>query len=174
MAPNQLIQESRLLRAVNTMIVKPTYVIMGDVAYSNFVNNAQVITDANSSDKAKNFTINETVDIEADFFRAGRVFFEGITLDVFVERGRDYDLAGSATPSLSGDYVIYANKATCSLAFAGIPVATSGGVKNIAAEVDIDELITSNPPAHLLVLRTAPLSIIRNGNAIFTQIIESV
>jgi hypothetical protein len=160
-------------RAYTAMLLKPRFVIMNDNTYANFIENAQVLTaDDNTSGKKKNYTINEKVDIEADFFRAGRINFEGVILDVYVERGRRY--TGSAhVPYMPDGYVVYASGMGGSTEFGGIPVATADGVSNIAGEYDVSEVITQNPPQHNLIYRSAPLPVLKNGEAFFSQKVEA-
>jgi hypothetical protein len=155
-------------RAVKAMKVKPRYAIMNDVTYGLFVNNSQVITDANSSDKAKNFTLNENIDIEKDLVRMGRVMFEGIVLDVYVESGTYWN-GSQDVPYMADNFVAYAGGRHGGTYFGGVPVAKNGGVENEAKETDISEVITQNPPQHNVIHRSAPVAVLRNGEAFYSQ-----
>lgn len=159
-------------RAISNMKIKPRFAVMNESMYTNFVNNAQVITEANSTDTAKNFTLNENIDIEKDLFLAGRVMFEGIVLDVYVERGTRF--TGSAyVPYMPDGYVSYAGRNGGATYFGGIPVAVKDGVRNISAEFDVDEVIKTDPPQHKVVYRTAPLPVLKNGESFYSQKVEA-
>lgn len=160
-------------RAVNAMKVKPRYVIVNDNTYSDFIENAQVLTTDNSSTgEKKNFTINEDIDIEADFFRAGRINFRGVIIDMYVERGvRNTGLGYE--PCMANGYVVYAGGNGGSTEFGGIPIAHAGGVDNIAAVYDVQEIIEANPPQHEIIYRSAPLPCIKSGESFFSQKVEA-
>jgi len=159
-------------RAYDAMKIKPTAVVMNDNTYSNFYGNAQVLTvDNTSAGKKRNYEINENVAAGAKFFRAGKVMYKGMILDVYVENEKKL-VSGSYTPFMPDGYVCYASPIG-EMNYGGIPVAEAGGVRRIAAEYDVEEIITSNPPQHNLVYRTAPLPTLKNGEAYFTQKVEA-
>lgn len=157
-----------VIRAYNAMKVKPSAVIMNDTTFSYFYDNAQVLTVDNiTTGEKKNFTVNENVDPTASFYRAGRIMYKGVAIDVFVERGQRYTGSGYV-PFMPNGYVVYASPIG-EMHYGGIPVAENGGVRNIAAEFDVREVISENPPQHNLIYRSAPLPVLKNGNAYFSQ-----
>lgn len=159
-----------LYSAYEAMIIKPSFVIMNSTDYGYFYDNAQVLTADNSSTGTKkNYTLNENRDPEADFFKAGTLQHKDMMLDVYVERGTYKDAVGSDVKFLLNSFVILGSRGQASTEFGGIPVAKNGGVTNISAEIDVEELITSNPPVHELVHRTAPLPLLKNGNAFYSM-----
>lgn len=161
-----------MVRAYKAMKIKPTRVIMNDATYSNFYDNAQVATFDNvTTGTKKNFTVNENIDPSVDFFRAGRINYKGITLDVYVERGVRYTGSGYV-PFMPNGYVVYGSPIG-EMHYGGIPVADTNGIRNIAAEYDVSEVIESNPPQHHLVYRSAPLPVLKNGHAYFSQKVEA-
>ena len=157
-----------MLRAYRAMKIKPTRVIMNDTMYSYFYDNATVFTtDNTSSGIKKNFTVNENVAEGAKYFRAGRVNYKGMIIDVYVETEQRW--TGSAyTPFMADGYVVYASPLG-ELNYGGIPVAEAGGVRRMTADFDVQEIITQNPPQHLVMYRSAPLPTLKNGEAYFSQ-----
>jgi len=160
-------------RAVNAMKIKPSRIIMNDVTYGHFYSNAQVMTaDNTTTGTKKNFTLNENISVEAKYYRAGRLTLpSGKVVDIYVENeqrytGKDY------VPFLENGYVIYASPLG-EMNYGGIPVAESGGVRRIAAEFDVQEIVTQNPPQHLLQYRTAPLPTLKQGEAYYVQKTEA-
>ncbi len=159
-----------LYSAYEAMIIKPSFVVMNSTDYGYFYDNAQILTADNSSTGTKkNYTLNESRDAEADFFKAGTVQHKDMMLDVYVERGTYKSSAGADVKFLLNSFVVLGSRGQASTEFGGIPVAKNGGVSNISAEIDVEELITSNPPVHELVHRTAPLPLIKNGNAFYSM-----
>lgn len=159
-------------RAYDAMKIKPTAVVMNNDTYSNFYSNSQVLTTDNSSNGTKkNYTENDMVDPNAKFFRAGRISYKGMHIDVYVESEQRKTTSGY-TPFMPNGYVVYASPIG-EMNYGGIPVAENGGVRRIAAEFDVEELITSNPPQHAIIFRTAPLPTLKNGEAYFTQKVEA-
>jgi len=163
-----------LYAAYELMIVKPSMVIMASATYGLFYGNSQIRTADNStSGRKKNYTLNEGRQAGDDFFKAGTVQHKDMMLDVYVERGT-YKSGGSDVGFLASQYVILASRGNGSTEFGGIPVAKKGeGVVNIATEVDIDEVVTINPAAHELVHRTAPLPLLKNGNAFYSMKVKA-
>ncbi len=159
-----------LYAAYENMIIKPTVVIMETALYGLFYDNAQIRTvDNSSTGKKRNYSLNEGRDIDSDFFRAGTIYHKDMMLDVYVERGTFKDDAGADQRFLNDDYAILTSKASGTTEFGGIPVARKGvGVINISAETDVAEIISENPPQHELVHRTAPLPLMKNGNAFYS------
>ena len=152
-----------------SMIIKPTVTIMESSTYGLFYSSAEVRTaDNSSSGKKANFIVNEARDVNADFFKAGTLMEKDMMLDVYVERGT-YTVGGTDTAFLPAAYVVLGSRGKGTTEFGGIPVAKEGeGVVNIAAEVDIAEVISLNPPQHEVVHRTAPLPLLKNGNAFYS------
>jgi len=158
---------TNLATAYAAMKVKPSAVVMSDVTYSLFYDSAEVLTmDNNTTGLKKNFIVNEEIDANAMFFRAGRMMFKGVTLDVYVERQQAFD-GSTYSPYLADGYVVLASPIG-EINYGGIPVAESNGVRRIAAEWDAEEIISSNPPQHNLVVRTAPLPTLKNGEAYYS------
>ena len=160
-------------RAVKAMKIKPSRVVMNDTTFSNFIANDQVTTADNSTTGTKrNFIQNENVDIEANYYTAGRLILSsGKTIDIKVENEQRF--TGAAyTPFLADGYVVYASPLGV-MNYGGIPIAENGGVRRIAAEFDVQEIVTQNPPQHLLQYRTAPLPTLKQGEAYFSQKVEA-
>ncbi len=161
---------TNLVTAYSAMILKPSMVIMNDVDYGKFYGSSEVRTADNSSTGTKrNFIVNEMIDTSADFYKAGTLMEKGIVLDVYVERGR---IGGGATPFLTTGYIILCS-AQGEMHFGGIPVAEADGIRMMSAEWDADEVITANPPQHMIVVRTAPLPVLKNGNAFYSMKVEA-
>lgn len=158
-----------IVEAYNKMNVKPSAVIMNDATYSNFYESDQVLTvDNTTAGTKKNFTVNENIDPTSMFFTAGRIMYKGIILDVKVERQRKSD----NTPFMPNGYVVLASPIG-EMHYGGIPIAETGGVRRIAAEWDAEEIMTSNPPQHNIVVRTAPLPVLKNGEAYYSMKVEA-
>lgn len=160
-------------RAVKAMKIKPSRVVMNENTFANFLNNGEVRTADNSTTGTKrNFIQNENVDIEAKYYTAGRLTLpSGKTVDVKVENEQRFT-GSSYVPFLDDGYVIYASPLGV-MHYGGIPVAEKGvGVRRIRAEFDVQELITQNPPQHLLQYRTAPLPTLKQGEAYYVQQVE--
>lgn len=161
-----------IVRAYKAMKIKPSRIVMNDNTYSNFYDNAQVLTSDNITTGAKRtFIVNENVDPEAMYFRAGRINYKGTAIDVFVEREQRF--TGSAyTPYMPDGYVVYASRIG-KIHYGGIPVAETNGVRRIAAMEDVQEIITQNPPQHFVQYRTAPLPALEQGEAYYSQKVEA-
>ena len=159
-----------LYSAYENMIVKPTIVIMETSLYGSFYDNAQIRTiDNSSTGKKKNYSLNEGRNIDSDFFHAGTIHHKDMMLDVYVERGTYKDVAGSDQKFMDANYAVLTSKASGTTEFGGIPVSRQGvGVVNISSEVDVAEIVSENPPQHELVHRTAPLPLMKNGNAFYS------
>lgn len=159
-----------MVRAIDAMKIPATIAIMNDNTYSNFLANAQVLTVDNITTGTKrNFEINENVDPNADYFRAGRVYYKGKILDVYVEKGNRLLADGNYTKYMPNGYVAYASPMAGSTEFGGISVATDNGVMNVAGEFDTSEVITVDPAQHKVVYKTAPLPVLKNGHKFFSQ-----
>lgn len=160
---------TNLLTAYTSMIVKPSMVIMNDIDFGKFYGSSEIRTSDNTSTGTKrNFIMNENIDSESDFYLAGRLMEKGIALDIYVERGR---IGGGATPYLTTGYVVMCSPKG-EMHFGGIPVAEAGGIRMMSTEWDADEVITQNPPQHMVVVRTAPLPVLKNGNAFYSMKVE--
>ncbi len=159
-----------LYSAFENMLVKPTIAVMDTALYALFYENAQIRTSDNSSTgKKANYTLNENRNIDDDFFMAGTIQHKDMMLEIWVERGTYKDTSGADQKFMDVNYVALTSKASGTTEFGGIPVAKKGdGVVNIAAETDVAEIITENPPIHELVHRTAPLPLMKNGNAFYS------
>jgi len=160
-------------RAVKAMRIKPSRVVMNDTTFAHFMTNAQVRTADNSSTGTKrNFVQNENVDTEAKYYTAGRLILpSGKTIDIKVENEQRF--TGSAyVPFLADGYVVYASPLGV-MNFGGIPIAETGGVRRIAAEFHVEEILTQNPVQQLLRYRTAPLPTLKQGEAYFSQKVEA-
>lgn len=155
------------------MKVRPTAIIMNDVTYSNLYANAQVLTmDNATTGKKRNFVINENVAEGAYFFKAGTVMYKGMVLAVYVENQMRKLANGSYTPFCPTGYISYLS-ANGEMHFGGIPMAGQDGVTRISAEFDVTEIIEQNPPQHLLQYRSAPLPVLKNGEAYGIQHVEA-
>ena len=160
-------------RAVKAMKVKPSRVIMSDTTFANFLKNDQVRTADNSANGTKrNFVQNENIDPEAKYYEAGKLFLpSGKTIAIKVETEQRYTGSGYV-PFLPDGYVIYASPIG-ELNYGGIPKAEAGGVRRIAAEFDVEEIVTQNPPQHIVQYRTAPLPTLKQGEAYYSQKVEA-
>lgn len=162
-----------MYRMWKKMKVRPTAVIMDDVTYANFYGNAQVLTmDNATTGKKRNFIVNEAVTDGAFFFKAGTVMHMGMVLAVYVENQQRKLANGSYTPFMPSGYVSYLS-ANGELHFGGIPMAQANGVTRVSAEFDVSEIIEQNPPQHLLQYRSAPLPVLKNGEAYGIQKVEA-
>jgi len=162
-----------MYRMWKKMKVRPTAVIMDDVTYANFYGNSQILTmDNNTTGKKRNFIVNENVAEGAKFFKAGTVMFQGMVLSVYVENQQRKLANGSYTPFMPSGYVSYLS-ANGEIHFGGIPMATQGEVSRISAEFDVTEIVEQNPPQHLLQYRSAPLPVLKNGEAYGIQHVEA-
>ena len=161
-------------RAYAAMKIKPSRIVMNDTMFGYFMNSDEVRTADNSSDGTKrNFIQNENVAPEAKYYEAGKLIMgTGKTVSIRVEEEQRYTGAGY-TPFLPDGYIIYASPIG-RIHYGGIPVAESGGVRRIAAMEDVQELITQNPPQHLVQYRTAPLPALEQGEAYYVQVVEDV
>lgn len=154
--------------AYASMKVKPSMGILQGDTYGLFYASGEVRTADNSSTgKKANFILNENVDTEADFYRAGTLMEKDMRLDIYVERGT-YDVAGTDTDYMSARHMVFAQRGAASTEYAGIPVAEKGGVRMISAEMDVSEVVTENPPVHEFVFRTAPLPVLKRAMAFYS------
>lgn len=159
-------------RMYDLMKIKPDRIIMNNTCYTNFYGNAQVLTmDNNTTGKKRNFVVNEAVPAGAKFFKAGTIMDKGMTIDVYVEN-EQRNTGSGYTPFLPNGYVIYASPMG-EMHFGGIPKAVAGGITRIAAEFDVEEILTQNPPQHLLQYRTAFIPVLKNGEAYGVQKVEA-
>ena len=92
----------------------------------------------------------------------------GVVLDIYVERQRK----ASGDPYMPTEYVVLTSDIG-EMNYGGIPVAEAGGVRNIVAEWDADEVIVADPPQHKLVVRTAPLPTLKNGEGYYSMKVEA-
>lgn len=161
---------TNLITAYKAMKVKPTMAIMNDVDYAKFYESSEVRTaDNNTSGTKRNFVLNENVDPEMDFFYAGKLMEKGITLEIWVEKGT---IGNGATQYLTTGYIVLCSPRG-EMHYGGIPVSETGGIRMMSAEWDVDEVITTNPPQHNLVVRTAPLPVLKNGEAFYSMKVEA-
>ena len=159
-----------IARAYDAMKIKPSFIIMNSTTYAKFINNSTVLTaDNTNGGKAKNFYQNTNIDGTKDFFFAGKLIYNHVSLDIYVEKGVYKDKAGSTLPYLSNGYVIYSNNGNGNLYYGGIPKASKGGVKRIRAVFDVDEVITVNPPVDEVIYRTAPLPVLKQPEGFYSQ-----
>ena len=159
-----------LYAAYKAMLNKPSMGIMSSDTYGDFYSNGQILTaDDTATGRKKNYTENENVDPEDKFFRAGRLRYKEMAIDIYVESDT-YKVGATDTLYMPDEYVVLTSRASGSTEYAGIPVAETGaeGVRNIAAKVDIREVVTIDPPQHKVVHRTAPLPLIKDGNSFFS------
>jgi hypothetical protein len=127
--------------------------------------------DNNTTGKKRNFVVNDNVPAGAKFFRAGTLMDKGMTIDVYVEN-EQRNTGSGYTPFLPNGYVIYASPMG-EMHFGGIPKAVNGGITRITAEFDVEEILTTNPPQHLLQYRTAFIPVLKNGEAYGVQKVEA-
>lgn len=157
-----------ILRIYRTMKVKPQVIIMNDTEYGYFYGNAQVLTaDDMTSGIKKNYYVNEAADSSNTAFRAGRINYKGMILDLWVEPQQRKLAGGSYTPYMPDKYVVFAST-NGEMHYGGIPVAQNGTVENITAPFDIQEVIEVNPPVHEIVYRSAPLTVLKNGEEYYS------
>jgi hypothetical protein len=157
-----------IVTAYNQMKVKPAFVVMNDVAFGRMIASAQVLTSQFATSAARNFILNEDIDPTAMFYRGGRMIYNGVVLDIYVERQSKAD----GNPYMPSEYVILTS-AIGQMNYGGIPVAEAGGVRNIVAEWDASEVIVADPPQHKLVVRTAPLPTLKNGEGYYSMRVEA-
>jgi len=157
-------------RAFDAMLIKPTFIIMNSVTYAYFIANANVLTaDDASAGKMKNFYINENVDGTKYFYKAGKIIYNNVIVDVFVENGVYKDKTGATKKYLEDGYVIYTNAGNGELYYGGIPKAQQGGVRNVRVIFDVDEVLTIDPPMEKVVYRTAPLPVLKTNEGFYSQ-----
>jgi len=149
--------------------------IMSSDTYGDFYSNGQILTaDDTANGRKKNYTENEGVDPESKFFRAGRLRYKEMAIDIYVESDT-YKVGATDTLYLPDAYVVLTSRGAGSTEYAGIPVAEKGaeGVYNIAAKVDVREIITLDPPQHKVVHRSAPLPLIKDGNSFYSMKVKA-
>lgn len=157
-----------MLRIYRSMKVKPSVAIMNDTEYGYFYDNAQVLTESNTSTGTKkNYFVNEAADSSKEAFRAGRINYKGMILDVWVEPQARKLEGGTYTPYMPDKYVVFAST-NGEMHYGGIPVAQNGTVENITAPFDVQEIIEANPPVHEIVYRSAPLTVLKNGEEYYS------
>ena len=157
-------------RAFDAMLIKPTFIIMNSATYAYFIANANVLTaDDTSAGKMKNFYVNENVDGTKYFYRAGKIIYDNVIVDVYVENGVYKDKTGATKKYLEDGYVIYTNAGNGDLYYGGIPKAQQGGVRNVRAIFDVDEVLTIDPPMEKVVYRTAPLPVLKANEGFYSQ-----
>lgn len=160
---------TNIVEAYDAMKVKPSAVVMNSSAYSYFMQNAEVVATAAHATKPQNFFINADVNPASEAFRAGRIVHNGVIIDVYVEKQTKKD----GNPFLANGYVVLASPIG-EMNYGGIPVGEVGtGVRNIMAEWDADEVVTLDPPQHKLVVRTAPLPTLKNGEGYYSMKTEA-
>lgn len=154
---------TNLLRIYRSMKVKPTVCIMNSTEYGYFYSNSQILTmDNNTTGEKRNYIVNDAADSSAVAFRAGRINYMGMILDVWVEPQTRLLSTGSRTPYMPDKFVVLASF-NGEVHYGGIPVAQNGTVENITAPFDVQEIIEVNPPVHEIVYRSAPLPVLKNG-----------
>ena len=159
-----------ITRAYDSMKTKPSFIVMNSNTYAKFISNSSVLTaDDTGNGKAKNFYTNTNVDGSKDFYFAGKIIYNHVALDVYVEKGTYKDKTGATKPYLEDGYVIYTNSGNGNLYYGGIPKASNGGVKRIRAIFDVDEVITVNPPVDEVIYRTAPLPVLKQAEGFYSQ-----
>jgi len=159
---------TNLLRIYRAMKVKPTAIVMGSTEYGYFYDNAQIATVDNlTTGEKKNFYVNEAADSSSQAFRAGRINYKGMILDVWVEPQTRLLANGSRTPYMPDKYVVFASN-NGEIHYGGIPVAQNGTVENITAPFDVQEIVEINPPVHEVVYRAAPLPVLKNGEEYYS------
>jgi len=159
---------TNMLRIYRSMKVKPRVAIMNDTEYGYFYGNAQVLTmDNSTTGEKKNYFVNDAADSSSEAFRAGRINYQGMILDVWVEPQSRKLVGGSYTPFMPDKYVVFAST-NGEMHYGGIPVAQNGTVENITAPFDVQEIIEANPPVHQIVYRAAPLPVLKNGEEYYS------
>ena len=159
-----------IVRAYDAMKIKPSVMIMNSTTFANFMGNANVLTaDNTSTGKVRNFFIDTSSDTSKYFVHAGKVIYNHVNMEVYVEKGTYKDSTGTTISYLADGYVIYTNPNDGELYYGGIPKAVTGGVKNIRAVFDVDEVLTQDPPMEKLVYRTAPLPVLKNAEGFYSQ-----
>jgi len=157
-----------ITRAYDSMVIKPSFIIMNSATFAKFVGNTTVLT-ADKEGEAKNFYTNTNIDGQNDFYMAGKIIYNHVVLDVYVEKGTYKDKTGATLPYLADGYVVYTNERNGQLIYGGIPKASQGGVKRIRAVFDVDEVITVNPPVDEVIYRTAPLPVLKQAEGFYSQ-----
>ena len=157
-----------IVTAYNQMKVKPSFVLMNDVAFGRMVASAQVVGTQFNTSIPQNWYLNIEASPEAQFYRGGRMVHNGVVLDIYVERQRKSD----NNPYMPSEYVVLTSPIG-EMNFGGIPIAESGGIRNIVAEWDASEVIVADPPQHKLVVRTAPLPTLKNGEGYYSMKVEA-
>ncbi|MBL0707463.1 MAG: hypothetical protein JJW00_00235 [Sulfurimonas sp.] len=157
-----------IVAGYNQMRVKPSFAIMNDVTFGRMVASAQIVGTQFNQSKPQNWYLNTDINPTAQFYRGGRMVHNGVVLDIYVERQRKAD----GNPYMPTEYVVLSSPIG-EMNFGGIPIVDNGGIRNIVAEWDVQEVITFNPPLHELVVRTAPLPTLKNGEGYYSMRIES-
>jgi len=157
--------------ANDAMVVKPSFIIMNSTTVGRFLANAQVVKTALSTTAVQNYFPNMEVDPSARFYRIGRLMDgeRGLILDLYVERESKSD----NTPYMPTEYVVLGSPIG-EMNFGGIPISEAGGVRNIVTEWDARELVTNqDPPEHKILVRTAPLPTLKNGEGYYSLRVEA-
>jgi len=161
-----------IVRMINAMKIKPEFVLMNNNTYTNFFANAQILTADNSTTGTKrNYIINENVESKEEYYVAGKLMANGVTIDIKVDRSTR-KTGGSTVPFMPNGYVSYASSRG-EMNYASIPVAVANGVELLTADFHIAEVIQSNPVIHELIYKSAPLPTIKNGEAFASQKVEA-
>ena len=156
-------------RVYDSMLVKPSRITMSGETYSYFYNSDEVNTIDNTTTGTKrNFIENENIGEGVEYYRAGKIVFMGMILDVYVESASKKLQDGTRVPFMTGGIVSFSSKGGSTTEFGGITKATDDGVSRNPMEFDVDEVINQDPPQHKLVFRTAPLPCIKDGNRFAT------
>lgn len=159
---------TNILRIYRAMKVKPTAIVMNDTEYGYFYSNSQVTTiDNTTTGEKRNFFVNEAADSSSTAFRAGRINYMGMIIDVWVEPQTRLLANGSRTPYMPDKFVVFAST-NGEVHYGGIPVAQNGTVENVTAPFDVQEIIEANPPVHQVVYRAAPLPVLKNGEEYYS------
>lgn len=154
-------------RVYDAMTIKPEMVIMGDKEYSLFYDNKQVMDATNSSTGTKrNFIVNEDKS-KKKFKNMGTIMYKGMTIDVYVEKQTRLLPDKTRVPFMAEKKVSFASSGSSTTEFGGIPTVEKGkGVFRVAREELVGEFIKKEPPvSHKIVYQTAPLPLIKNGEA---------
>jgi len=144
------------------MLVEATDIVMSSSLYKLFTRNKQVVTTQYNQDNPQNFFKNKDINTKAKFYRAGRLETDGgVSIDIWVERQK-YDVSGTQTSYMSDKHIVLGSPEGV-MHYAGIPM--KGGNVTVAQEFAVEEVVIIDPATNKIVVKSAPLPVLKNGNA---------
>ena len=154
-------------RAVDTMKSKPTMAIMNPETYLNMIKNGDLISEANTGNKPKNFELNVSSDNEKVLYKVGKVLDPLVNLNVYVWNEKD----DAGDYYLPDGYVSYTHAKAGLSGFAGVYVRPNpnASAKMVSAEWYPEEIRGNNPTVDAINYKSAPIPIAKDNQGFYSE-----